>query len=98
MVQCKRLLTFYCAAHIIARSTLGRPHAAVEARARARKEVTMTANPNIEDFQDFSKKQLEAIASASQTWTQGLQDLAAESTDYSKKAFTTGSATWEKLL
>ncbi len=58
----------------------------------------MTANPNIEDFQDFSKKQLEAIACASQTWTQGLQDLATESTDYAKKAFAAGSATFEKLL
>ena len=58
----------------------------------------MASTPNFEDFQDFSKQQLEAIAAASQTWTQGLQDLAAESTDYSKKAFTTGSATWEKLL
>jgi hypothetical protein len=58
----------------------------------------MNPNPKIEDFQDFSKKQLEAIASASQTWAQGLQDLAAESADYAKKAFAAGSATFEKLL
>ena len=58
----------------------------------------MATTPNFEDLQDFSKKQLEAIASASSTWAKGLQDLAAESTDYSKKAFAAGSATFEKLL
>jgi phasin family protein len=58
----------------------------------------MVNTPNFEDFQDFSKKQLEAIAAASQTWTQGLQDLAAESADYAKKSFAASSATCERLL
>ena len=58
----------------------------------------MAATPNFEDFHDLSKKQLEAIASASSTWAKGLQDLAAESTEYSKKAFAAGTATFEKLL
>jgi hypothetical protein len=58
----------------------------------------MATTPNFEDLQDFSKKQLEAIASASSLWAKGLQDLAAESTDYSKKAFEASSATFEKLL
>ena len=58
----------------------------------------MATTPTFEDFQNFSKKQLEAIASASSLWSKGLQDLAAESTDYSKKAFEAGSATFEKLL
>ena len=57
----------------------------------------MPTTPNFEEFQDFSKQQLEAIASASSTWAKGLQELAAESTDYSKKAFAAGSATIEKL-
>ena len=38
----------------------------------------MATTPNFEDLQDFSKKQLEAIASASSLWAKGLQDLAAE--------------------
>ena len=38
----------------------------------------MATTPNFEDIQDFSKKQLEAIASASSLWAKGLQDLAAE--------------------
>lgn len=58
----------------------------------------MASTPNFEDFQDFSKQQLEAIASASSLWAKGLQDLAAESTEYSKKAFAASSATVEKLL
>lgn len=58
---------------------------------------TMSATPNFEEFQAYSKQQLEAMTSASQTWTKGLQDLAAESTDYSKKAFAAGSAAFEKL-
>lgn len=58
----------------------------------------MAATPNFEDFQNFSKQQIEAFTSASATWTKGMQELAAESTDYSKKAFAAGSAVLEKLL
>jgi hypothetical protein len=58
----------------------------------------MPVTPNFEGFQSLSKQQFEAIAAASQTWTQGLQDLAAESNAYSKKALATGSETFEKLL
>ena len=56
------------------------------------------ATTNFEDFQNFSKHQLEAFTVASTNWTKGLQELAAESTDYSKKAFAAGSAVFEKLL
>ncbi len=58
----------------------------------------MATTPNFEDFQSFSKQQLEALTAASTTWTKGLQELAAELTDYAKKAFTAGSAVYEKLL
>lgn len=58
----------------------------------------MVNTPKFEDFQDFSKQQLEAIASASSTWTKGLQELATKSTDYTKQAFAAGSATFEKLV
>ena len=57
----------------------------------------MSATPNFEEFQAYSKQQLEAITSASPTWTKGLQELAVELTDYSKKAFAAGSAAFEKL-
>ena len=58
----------------------------------------MATTPNFEQFQNFSKQQLEAFTAASTTWTKGMQELAAESTDYAKKAFTASSAVYEKLL
>ena len=48
----------------------------------------MTAT--LEDFQKFSKDQLEAFTAASTTFSKGLQEIAAESSDY--------SAVYEKLL
>src|ERR1700744_4114621 len=56
------------------------------------------STPTFEDFQKFSKEQLEAFTTASTTWSKGLQDIAAESSDYSKKAFAAGTAMYEKLL
>ena len=56
----------------------------------------MTAT--FEDFQKFSKEQLEAFTAASTTLTKGLQDIATESGDYSKKTFAAGTAMYEKLL
>jgi hypothetical protein len=59
----------------------------------------MTATtPTLEDFQKFSKDQFEAFTTASATLSKGLQDIAAESTDYSKKAFAASTAMYEKLL
>jgi len=57
----------------------------------------MTA-PTFEDFQTFSKQQLEAVNAAAASVAKGLQEIATESSDYSKKAFATGSATFEKLV
>ena len=56
----------------------------------------MTAT--LEDFQKFSKDQLEAFTAASTTLSKGLQEIAVESSDYSKKSFAAGSAMYEKLL
>ena len=58
----------------------------------------MTAAPYFEDFQTLAKQQFEALAGASTTLSKGLQEIAAESTDYSKKTFATGSQVLEKLL
>ena len=54
--------------------------------------------PSIEDFQKFSKQQLEAVNAAATTVAKGLQEIAAESSEYSKKAFAASSAVVEKLL
>ena len=41
----------------------------------------MTATPKFEDFQKFSKQQLEAVNAVAATVTKGFQEIAAESTD-----------------
>jgi hypothetical protein len=56
------------------------------------------STPTIEDLQKFSKDQLEALTAASTTLSKGLQDIATESSDYSKKAFAAGASMYEKLL
>ena len=57
-----------------------------------------TPTPTFEDFEKFSKQQLDAVNAAAAGVAKGLQEIAAESSDYSKKAFATGSATEKKLL
>src|SRR5580692_11599645 len=54
--------------------------------------------PNFEDFQKFSKQHIETVTAVTSTVTKGLQEIAVESTDYSKKAFADSSAVVEKLL
>jgi hypothetical protein len=58
----------------------------------------MSTPINFEEVQKFSKQQIEAATAASASLTKGLQEIAAESTEYSKKAFAAGSAVVEKLL
>ena len=57
-----------------------------------------TMTPNFEDFQKFSKQQIDTVNAVASTMTKGLQEIAAESTDYSKKAFAANTAVVEKLL
>jgi hypothetical protein len=52
----------------------------------------------LEDFQKFGKTQLESAALTSQSFVKGLQAIAAETTDYSKKSLESGAAFLEKLL
>ena len=58
----------------------------------------MTTTPNFEDFQKFSKQQIETVTAVTSTVTKGLQEIAVESTDYSKKAFAESTAVMEKLM
>jgi phasin family protein len=60
------------------------------------REISM-AN-GFEDFQKFSKTQLDTAAVTSQSLAKGLQAIAAETTDYSKKSLENSSAFLEKLL
>jgi phasin family protein len=53
---------------------------------------------NVEDFQKFGKQQFDAMTAATTTLSKGLQEIATETTDYSKKAIEANTAVVEKLL
>ena len=53
---------------------------------------------NLEDLQKFGKEQFEAVSAAAATVTKGVQELAAEATEYSKKSLEESTALFEKLM
>jgi len=53
---------------------------------------------NFEDVQKLSKDSLDTAMKSFGAWSKGLQAIAVEVADYSKKSFEEGSATIEKLL
>jgi hypothetical protein len=52
---------------------------------------------NLDNFQRFSKEQLETATSSSSSFVNSLQTIATETTGYSKKSFEDGAAFLEKL-
>ena len=53
---------------------------------------------NIEDFQKFGQYNMDAAMKMFGEWSKGWQTIAAEMTDYTKRSFEEGTATFEKLL
>jgi hypothetical protein len=53
---------------------------------------------NFEAFPKFPAYNVEAAMKAFGEWNKGLQAIAAEMTDYTKRSFEDGTATMEKLL
>jgi phasin family protein len=53
---------------------------------------------NVEEIQKFSKQQLEAVTAATTSFSKGLQEIATEASDYSKKAIAANTSVVEKLL
>ncbi|MGO9007620.1 MAG: phasin family protein [Beijerinckiaceae bacterium] len=53
---------------------------------------------NFDEFQKYGKEQLEAASTVAASLAKGLQTIAAETTDYSKKSLENSSAFIEKLL
>jgi phasin family protein len=51
-----------------------------------------------EDFHKFSKQQLDAVAAAASSFSKGWQEIAAETTEFSKKAIAANTDALEKLL
>ena len=52
---------------------------------------------NFEDMQKLSQTNMDTVMKAFGEWNKGWQAIAAEITDYTKKSFEEGSATFEKL-
>ncbi len=52
---------------------------------------------NFDDFQKFSKEQLETVSTISSSLAKGLQAIAGEARDYSQHSVETGSAYLQKL-
>jgi len=57
----------------------------------------MIKNLNFDDFQKFGQHNMDAAMKAFGEWNKGWQAIAAEITDYTKKSFEEGTATFEKL-
>jgi hypothetical protein len=53
---------------------------------------------NFEDFQKMTPFNMDAAMKAFGEWNKGWQTIAAEMTDYTKRSFEEGTATFEKLL
>jgi len=53
---------------------------------------------NFQDFQKFGQINVESTMKMVGDWNKGWQAIAAEMSDYSKRTFEDGTATFEKLL
>jgi phasin family protein len=53
---------------------------------------------NIDNLQNLSKQQIEAVTAFASTVTKGMQELATETADFSKHSMTTGAETVQKLF
>lgn len=53
---------------------------------------------NIEEIQKFGKDQFDSASATATTFTKGVQEIAAEATEYSKKSLEDSTALVEKLL
>ena len=53
---------------------------------------------NLQDFQKFGQINVDSAMKMYGDWNKGWQAIAAEMSDYSKRAFEDGTATFEKLL
>jgi phasin family protein len=53
---------------------------------------------SVEEFQAFSKEGFEAYVAAATAMTKGLQNIATESADYTRKSFEKGTQAAEKVM
>lgn len=53
---------------------------------------------NINDIQKFSKERMDVVARTAASFTKGVQQIAAENADYSKRSLEQGTAALEQLF
>jgi phasin family protein len=53
---------------------------------------------SFEDFQNLSKQQVEAATAFAATFSKGLQEIAAESAEYSKHSMAAGAEAMQRLM
>jgi hypothetical protein len=53
---------------------------------------------NVEDVHKFGQYNMDAVMKMFGEWSKGWQAIAVEMTDYTKRSFEEGTATFEKLL
>jgi len=58
----------------------------------------MLKNLNLDEFQKLGQHNMDAAMKVLGEWNKGWQAIAAEVTDYAKRSFEEGTATFEKLL
>ena len=64
----------------------------------ADKERPLPMYTTFEDFQKIGKQQFDAVTAAATSVSKGLQEIAAETAEFSKKAIAANTAAVEKLL
>jgi hypothetical protein len=89
----KKSIDFLCGAIYVA---FGSGASFFWQRGSAFREMTMLKN--FEDFQKYGKDHMDTTLKAWGQMSKGVQAIAAETADYSKKSFEEGSAALEKLL
>jgi len=99
MLQCKKRLTFIVRCTYLVRFQRGRqPLERVEAnQPRGGQPESSTMFTNIEDMQKMSKEQFDAAKVSADALTKGLQQIATEATEFTKKSMESSNGLFEKL-
>jgi hypothetical protein len=85
-------LDFYVAAHIFA------PLDETPAAGAVRRKIGKRGKMSAFDIQGFGKENIDAALKSADAMTKGMQAMATEAVDYSKRSFDASGAAVEKLL
>ena len=98
----QKALEKLCSAYIndawVKRPRLGPGTALRSKSSTSSKDTDDTMINNFEDFQKLGQTNIDSAMRMFGEWNKGWQAIAAEMTDYSKRSFEDGTATFEKLL